>query len=340
MVIQLSPGQGIMFRAVPEDCLATIKIGPDGQPYYFWSNALALPVSTQVELAQRGVNFFYPSPPSIDIRGPNWVVNLCNEPDQSRTAMIALDRAFGEIIPIFNHPKAIQMSRRDISAKNLADIPNLYVPKTIRFEPKNPSSFEQAFVEYGFKYPVLVRPEGSQQGNGLVRINNPDDWIEVLHSAWRGRPHYMTQFVDFSDENGIFKKIRIAVVGNRAFLRAYGVSENWQIGHPQASGALGTLEERCKRLGEQHDLFPGWTAAQDVARAIADRVKLDFFGIDLGVIDKSTFVLFEANAAMSIADKSTLPSEMESLIGRVYDNIIDALSTHILSPNDWVYDGC
>ena len=341
MTVFLKPGHGLIFRALPEDRTVTVKTGPDGQPVYFWSNALAIPQSMLEGLYERGVGFLYPSPPSIDVRGMSWVVNLCNEPDQSRSAMYALDAAFGGKLPIFNHPRAIHMSRRDLSAGLLAGIPNLIVPKVVRFIADKPQDFEENFQRHGFEYPVLIRPAGSQQGTGMVKVDGPGDWVQVLYSDWRGKSHYITQFVDYAGSDNRYSFMRIAVVGGQSFLRVTGNSHSWHIGHPQspASPNPKSTVERWREVAEQREFYETWTEARAVVSAIAERVGLDFFGIDLGIINAQEFVLFEANAAMSITDKFALTDEAKPFAERIYDDIIDALELHISAPNGWVYGG-
>lgn len=337
----LGPGEGLIFRAVPEDGFVTVKVGSNGQPYYFWANALDIPYDTAENLRKRGVEFFFPSPPTVDIRGMNWIVNLCNEPDKSQSAMAALDEAFGAALPIFNHPRAIQMSRRDKSSELLRGIENLIVPKVVRFTPVEAGSFEDVFHSNGFSFPVLLRPAGSQEGIGMVKIDSPRDWTKVLYSAWQGKPHYMTQFVDYSRPDGSFSFMRIAVVGGQSFLRVTGGSQSWHIGHSHspAPEKPKAKVDRWREVARDRDEFERWPEAKALAAEIAERVRLDFFGIDLGVIDRNRFVLFEANAAMTMTNKFALTEEARPFAERIYDDIIEALDSHIMAPEKWVYDG-
>jgi glutathione synthase/RimK-type ligase-like ATP-grasp enzyme len=331
----------LIFRALPEDRMVTVKTGPDGKPVYFWSNALTIPQSMLEGLHERGVEFLYPSPPSIDIRGMSWIVNLCNEPDQSRSAMHALDTVFGGNVPIFNHPRAIHMSRRDLSASVLSGIPNLIVPKTIRLMANSANDFEENFQRHGFKYPVLIRPAGSQEGAGMTKVDGPDGWAQVLYSNWRGKPHYMTQFIDYAGRDNRYSFMRVAVVGGQSFLRVTGNSHSWHIGHPHspASPSPKPRLERWREVAQDRERYETWAEARAVVSAIAERVGLDFFGVDLGVLNSKEFVLFEANAAMSITDKFALTDEAKPFAERIYDDIIKALELHITAPDGWVYGG-
>lgn len=328
MAIKVKKGKGILFEAVPDNGQVGMRVGENGRAQYVWPNRIVLPDDILTKLKKDTVPFLYPPPKPIEYQGASWIVNMCADADEYRNALIGLDQAFGNKLPIFNHPRAVAMTRRDLSAKLLEGIPNLIVPKCVRFKADANNSFQKTFEAEGFKYPVLVRPATSQTGRDLVKIDTPFDWTKVYQTHWYGKYHYMTQFVDYS-ENGEFTKIRISVVGRDVALRSYRKSSSWLI-----KGMGGSDDEDINLLLKKHQEFDEWENAIKVANDIASRVDLDFFGMDLGV-SCNNFYMFEVNAAMSMSEASVIGADKAKLMQPIYRRINNGLRDLFLNPGAW-----
>lgn len=319
---------GVIFEAVPDSGKVGVTVGANGRPEYLWPNRLVLPANLLAELKRRNRTFLYPPNSPAEYRDVSWIVNLCADADEYKSALIGLDEAFGGRLPVFNDPIAVAKSRRDFASSLLDDIPNLIVPKCRRFVARDSKSFQKEFEEHSFVYPVLVRPAASQTGEGLVKVDSPFDWPKVYQSHWFNVPHYMTQFLDYS-QNGKYVKIRLVVIGGEVFLRSYRSSSAWLI-----KGMGGGNDEDINRLMHEHKNFGNWHAAHDVALRIAENIGLDFFGIDLGVA-KDGFYFFEANAAMTITVPSVVSSQQASMMEPMYKAINEALRRNLHNPESW-----
>lgn len=326
---------GITFRAIPDTKQVGVIALKNGEPGYLWRNTLILPEALKEKLAKTSVSFMYPPPEPVDFKNVNWIVNMCTDADEYKHSLVGLDEAFGSKARIFNHPRSIAMSRRDISARLLEGIPNLIVPKCVAFKADQNDSFQKTFAKEGFTYPVLIRPATSQSGQDLVKIDHPFDWPKAYQSHWYRKQHFMTQFLDFKQDNGRYVKIRIAVIGEQIFLRAYGEDTQWIIGHPGKEEQKVPVSELWKTLAQKHDEFPLWEAANRVGHEIRKRAKLDFFGIDLGVINRETFVLFEANASMTMAEMPNFSPEDKKIAEKIFTRLEKALLDLFSEPSKW-----
>ena len=65
------------------------------------------------------------------------------------------------------------------------------------------------------------------------------------------------------------------------------------------------------------------------------RLRLDFFGADLGVMDDGRFVLFEANAAMTIAEPVVLRADLVRRMRPVIQEVEAGLRRHLAKPSGW-----
>ena len=324
MAIKVKKGKGILFEAIPDNGQIGALVGENGRAQYVWPNRIVLPDDILTKLKKDTVPFLYPPPKPIEYQGASWIVNMCADADEYRNALISLDEAFGDKLPIFNHPRAVAMTRRDLSAKLLEGIPNLIVPKCVRFKADANNSFQKTFEAEGFKYPVLVRPATSQTGRDLVKIDTPFDWTKVYQTHWYGKYHYMTQFVD-TQENSFYLKARIVLVGGELYFHHIKKSKNWLIHH-------GGDELSPEEFFEEESNIVSKLTSSDLFCAmcseISSRSKMDLLGVDIS-IGGSGFTLFEANAAMTIFhDKSYYDTP---IMKRRYEQMHGPLTTGVIS---------
>ena len=262
-----------------------------------------------------------------------WALNLLADPDDYRHALIWQDEAIAPHIPIFNHPRAIAQSRRDLSAQRLAGVPGLVVPLCVRFRGDSLGAFEQAFSDHGFRYPVVVRPCSTQGGRGQLRVDSARDWDSALSSRWFGLPHFMVQYEDCQTAEGSYLKARVVFVGGQIFVRHVKASRNWQI-HNHASGRL--ADDREMEIVEKLEASQIFRA---LCAEVASRTRLDLCGMDLGVDPaRDRYVLFECNPAMSVffptrPDQTPAQAERRARLQRPIEQALDAL---IRDPKGWV----
>jgi len=293
-------GKGLLFEAVPESGNVRVALDAAGRPKYLWPNRIVLPDPTLERLRKLGTAFFFPPPKPVAVHGLSWIVNFCADADEYRGGLLGLDAAFGQSLPIFNHPRAVALTRRDLSAATLQGIDGLVVPRCHRFLAEESDSFQRAFKDGGFRYPVLVRPAGSQTGKDLFRVDGPFDWPNVYRSHWFGRRHFMTEFHDTATPEG-FLKLRAGLFGGVMRIHSIKQSGHWRINHNTGETAPDAFAAReaeiCARLIAEGRL-------DAVMQEIGARSGMDAIGADIGLLPDGRFVLFEANAAMTL----TLPA--------------------------------
>lgn len=322
--------KGLIFCAIPDNGQITTTVGDSGTPQFHVPNTMILPDRLMKRMEEMARTVWFPPTKPVTHDNVAWVVNFCADADEYRKALRSLDQAFGATSPIFNHPRAVAMSRRDLMAQLLQGVQNLTVPRCVRFKAENPDSFANTFATHGFAYPVLVRPEGSQTGQGLHRIDGPQDWARLALSNGFGKWHFMTQFHDTRSANGRFCKVRASFVGGVWIIRAFRDEADWLI-----TGTVGSLTpERHASIKRNVDALLADSAFKSMLDEIGARVPLDFFGADIGVAD-GKFTFFEANAAMTMAKPSTTGLTNDPIMQEVYKTLEQRLIQHLLKPAEW-----
>ena len=196
--------------------------------------------------------------------------------------------------PVMNGRAAriAQLTREGV-AEALQDIPGLLMPQVERLT-------RNALLARPIEAQVLLRPLGSHAGAGLARIETADeaaDWLESTHA----RELTLTPFVDYRDAGGWFVKYRIALIGGVAFASHMAVSRHWMVHYLNAE----MTEHAGRRAREAAWMadFDAFAARHtETLSAIADRLGLDYLGLDCAEMPDGRLVLFEADVAMIVHD--------------------------------------
>ena len=198
--------------------------------------------------------------------------------------------------PVLNAPQFLPLTGRDRASGLLQNIPGLLAPATARVSRSRLLELAGGAVDVGAllpgcDFPIILRPLGSQAGADLQRIASAADiasYVEPLPDE----VFFMAPFVDYSDGQGLFRKIRIALIAGEPFVCHMAVSSNWMIHYVNA----GMYEEAWKRQDEarfMHD-FPDFVRRHKGALdAIAQRMQLDYLVMDCAQTPGCELLLFE-----------------------------------------------
>ncbi len=199
-------------------------------------------------------------------------------------------------VPCFNHPRAVLGTTRDGVYRQLKDVPGLHVPVTVRARADTVAGLQDAMADAGIQYPVLVRMTGDHGGVSTALVPDPAGWDAINPLPWGGREVYLTQFVDYRDADGLYRKTRLVVAGGAVLTRHLIVSREWMV-HRKERIEGSAAEELAWLDGFRSVTLPKIAPA---VREMAARLGLDFFGIDASLRADGSLLLFEANACMNV----------------------------------------
>jgi hypothetical protein len=256
-------------------------------------------------------------------------INYAADPDLCSGALDAAQIfATPLVTPCFNAPDRIRLTSRDQVADRLSAIHGLDVPRTIRFRPEQPADIAVAIEAAGLEYPVLVRIAGQHGGTDLVKLDSADSVSAINTIPWGGRTLYATEFRDFRDPDGLYRKLRIVVVGSRFFLRHCIVGQDWLLSAARRLHA-DTPEERELLQSFDDGLAP---VLSERVSAIADALGLDYFGIDASLRPDGRLLIFEANANMNVLHNSAAsPNMWDQPIERIGTALVELIA----DPSRW-----
>ena len=240
------------------------------------------------------------------------------------------------MVPIFNHPAAVRLTTRENISAILQGIAGLTTPKCVRFRFESEADLMRVFRKNGFSFPVLVRPSEFQTGVGLIRIDSDSDWGQLMYTKWFLKDHFMTQYVDSQTEEGAYIKARALFICGKPFIRHVKASSEWLVHNNRKIDVAGFPERELPFIDE----LEADQTFMNICHAVADRLPLDIFGMDIGVdLERRRFVLFEANPSMNVffPERSGRPEGAQQRRERLQQPATRHLEKVIRQPDQWRY---
>ena len=197
--------------------------------------------------------------------------------------------------PVLNDPALLPRLDRDRLPAVLRGVPGLSIPRTAA---ANRPALARGLPS-GFGYPVLIRPEDSHAGHGLARLESAADLPGYL-AAEPGDAFYLTDFQDYRDAQGLYRKYRIALIDGRAYLCHLALSEHWMV-HYATAGMQASPAKRAAEEAAMAGFTTGFARRHARAlRSLQARIGLDYCVIDCAETPAGDLLIFEADPAAII----------------------------------------
>ncbi|WP_024510436.1 hypothetical protein [Bradyrhizobium sp. ARR65] len=201
--------------------------------------------------------------------------------------------------PLLNPPKLVGNLDRDKLHRILRGIEGLDIPATIavtREQLLRAAKSEDVLTAIASELalPLIVRPRGSHAGVGLARIDDS----AALHRYLEGRDEqefFASRFVDYSSEDGLFRKYRVVFVEGKPYACHMAVADRWDIWYLNA-GMSASAEKRLEEETFMRTFDIGFGRRHRTALAgVAERIALDYFIIDCAETRDGSLLIFEAD---------------------------------------------
>ena len=145
------------------------------------------------------------------------------------------------------------------------------------------------------QFPLIVRPRGSHAGVGLAKTRRPRRDRTISRRARPEQEFFVSRFVDYANEDGLFRKYRLVFVDGRPYACHMAIADRWDIWYLNA----GMSDSAPKRLEEETFMRTfdiGFARRHQTALAgMAERIGLDYFTIDCAENKRGELLIFEAD---------------------------------------------
>lgn len=315
--------EGMIFRALPDSGRCGIRLNSSGKPELVMPNQIAFSPSVDAVLNKEfEPQWFGDKSETLDPKARR-IVNLCADAGEYAKSLVFLDDALPPDVPVFNHPRAVMASRRDIAGQGLTGIPGLQIPACRRFRADNLRAFSRCFEEGNFTYPVTVQLVSEHGGAGRIRIEHPLDWQRAFNSNWGGHVHVMVQATP--EETDGSWMVRMVFVGKS------GTMEPWRAKPLNAGAAPSATPIGLPFQASQ----PALSAIFNTACA---RLPLDLWTLDLIQINATTFRLVDLAPGLPVSDNAGGPDILRDLSLNLLQDLSGQMAALLMAPQLWRSD--
>ncbi len=201
--------------------------------------------------------------------------------------------------PLLNPPHLVGNLDRDKLHRLLSGIEGLEIPATEAVTRAQltsllaPANSPDEIAE-GLRFPIIVRPRGSHAGVGLGKV---DDRVALgRYLAERSEAEFfVSRFVDYANEDGLFRKYRIVFIDGRAYACHMAIADRWDIWYLNAGMALTRTSASRKQASCAISTWRLPFAIDARWPQLAERVGLDYFTVDCAENRNDELLIFEAD---------------------------------------------
>jgi hypothetical protein len=242
--------------------------------------------------------------PGIELPAPlpdhDAAIVIASDSEECRDALGIIDRMAARWPrPMLNLPRMVCNLDRDKLYRLLGGIKGLDIPRTACVTRAQLSelvrsglTLTEAAAE--LQFPIIVRPRGSHAGVGLAKV---DDRAAIgRYLAERAEQEFfVSRYVDYASDDGLFRKYRIVVVDGRPYACHMAIADRWDIWYLNADMAFSESKRR-----EEEDFIRTFDSGfavrhQSALAAMIDRIGLDYFTIDCAENKREELLIFEAD---------------------------------------------
>ena len=206
--------------------------------------------------------------------------------------------------PVLNRPERVAGLSRDGVCEALAGTPGLIMPPSIRI-----ARGELADIAEGRRsaadwlgdqaLPLIVRPVDSHAGRGLERIGEAGE-LEAYLNEYVQEEFFISPFVDYRGDDGLFRKARVAVIDGRPLAAHMAVSDHWMI-HYLNAGMAESAAKREEEAAFMAGFDQGFAARHAQALdAVTRKLGLDYYALDCAETADGRLLIFEADSSMVV----------------------------------------
>jgi len=203
-----------------------------------------------------------------------------------------------------NLPERIARSSRDGACLLLTSAPGLVMPVTARIARATLQKIALgevtlASVIADTDFPIIVRPVDSHKGMGLKQLAVVADIMHYL-AAQSADDFYISRYIDYRSDDGLFRKYRILFIDGTAFVCHMAISENWMVHYMSAGMSASPLKkaEEAQFMQQFDDAFARKHA--QAFKTIVQKMELEYVGIDCGETATGELLIFEVDSSMTI----------------------------------------
>ena len=187
---------------------------------------------------------------------------------------------------IINQPEFVLNCSRDTLCQILSGVSQLVVPQTQRVQRNS--------IILG-AFPKIIRPVDTHGGDGMAKVDNKEALQKYMQDS-DAAEFYVSNFIDYRSSDGLFRKLRIALIDGEPYICHLAITEDWIVHFIPAGMELsGAKRAEEKKLMETFD-DDFLVRHKKTLKEINARIGLDYVVLDCAVLRDGSLLLFEADS--------------------------------------------
>jgi hypothetical protein len=238
---------------------------------------------------------------------PDIIYNSISDPDRcSDVLKDVIEDAQDNPFPYINHPKNVYKTKSDKTYQLSKNIDKLNAIKTICVNPLSLKELVTLLATHDIRAPFRIKEAGKEWGEVNHYIFKESDDVSSLERfAFDGRAYYISPYVDYSSEDGLFRKYRFFLIGEKIIPGHLIISNQWYIkndrqAHVEIDKELLSIvikeEQAFLQNNDSYDLKPLFE--------LKSLLDLDFCGVDCYIDDNGIMGLFSISCSRHYFDTS------------------------------------
>ena len=187
--------------------------------------------------------------------------------------------------PIINQPAFVLNCSRDKLYDELKGVPQLVLPQTRRVKR------DVLSVDI---FPKIIRPVDTHGGEGLAKIDSEGE-LQIYLESSDAAEFYVSDFVDFRSADGLYRKLRIALIDGRPYICHLAITDHWIVHYIPAGMDL-SAAKRAEEKGMMETFEAVFVKRHHkTLQSIHEKLGLDYVILDCAVMRDGALLLFEAD---------------------------------------------
>lgn len=195
--------------------------------------------------------------------------------------------------PMVNSISAILNTRRDQASRLMQNVQNVLMPLQFLFSKQEVQALSSNAntLPKGLAYPLIIRPENSHGGKNLEKISDCAQLLDYL-SRVDCAHYFLSSFVDYQNQEGLYSKMRIAVVNGKAYPVHMAVSSKWVVHYVNAFMQNAPENRKKERLWmENFEEFA--KPYENLWQTLKEKIGLDYCCVDCAQMPNGDLLIFE-----------------------------------------------
>ncbi len=214
------------------------------------------------------------------------------------------------------------------------EIEGMEVIKTIRITPRSLAEVKELLEKNRLQAPYIVKEAGLEpEQSQSYLFKEGDDIHDLERFAFDGRAYYIRPFYDYRSKDGLYRKYRFFIIGDKIIPGHLIISKEWYV--KDDIQAHKGVEKNISAIEAEEKTFLKKYQKKRIPALISlkEKIDLDFYAVDCSINEKGKIILFNVDCEAHYFERCKkegyyLPKQIQRFNEAVENMIINKLKRY------------